>query len=131
MPQVEQPTPSDATSAQRRRHGRVVCEDLTSSLGEVVNLSASGMQVRGVAKPPMVGSRLTIRLDAPDGALFMGTVVQWTRRIGLFRFEVGLKFEPITPQLQVSLNRLARSASRNETIMPSVHALRQGSREEA
>ncbi|MBS0196002.1 MAG: PilZ domain-containing protein [Planctomycetes bacterium] len=125
---MEQTTPSEATSAQRRRHGRVLCEDLSSSLGEVVNLSASGMRVRGAEKPPKVGSRLTIRIDAPDGALFAGTVVQWTRRIGLFRFEVGLRFEPITPQLQVSLNRLARFACRNETIMPSVRALRQESR---
>jgi hypothetical protein len=57
-------------SNEQRRHGRVVCQDVECSIGEVQDLSASGMRVKTRYKLPDEGNVFVITLITPDGPRF-------------------------------------------------------------
>lgn len=105
-----------STDENLRRHGRVRCLDIMCSLGEVLDISASGAKLSIVGRPPSVTSIIVITIDGLDGPVnFEGQVV-WTRRRGLFKFEAGLEWKNLTPVMQHTLVRLARAASQNESV---------------
>lgn len=111
---------SIAAAAQRRRHGRVVCQGIDCALGPVQDLSASGMRVYALCKPPGVGTQFGMTLHTLDGPVDLGCTVAWIRRIGLNKHEVGLEFVDLPPFVRQSLARIARCASQNETVLPSL-----------
>lgn len=100
----------------KRGAGRVRCQDISCSLGEILDLSASGMRVKSAARIPRIGSAMTVIIGALDGEETVPCTVQWIRRRGWLHREVGLKFGPLSAKVAKSLCDLARAAAYNETL---------------
>jgi hypothetical protein len=93
-------------SRERRRSGRVRQQSLRSNLGQVLDVSATGMRTSkcwGMRVGTMVD--VTIRRHALNGAL-RGRIM-WSRRTGLFRHEIGVEFVEPDPNV---VHRLATIA---------------------
>jgi len=101
--------------AEQRRHGRVVCQDITCSIGDVQDLSASGMRVRTRYKLPEEGNVFVITLLTPDGPLAILSRVRWIKRVGLFAREAGLEFFDLGPKSKQVLQAMAGRAAYNES----------------
>jgi hypothetical protein len=88
----------------RRRHGRLEQESLVCDLGPILDLSATGMRIIARRLPKRefeaeiygIGVRLHIRGE-----------VRWSKRIGLMRFELGIRFIEPSCELTKQLTELA------------------------
>jgi hypothetical protein len=105
-------------AANYRRHGRLLCQDISCSLGAVLDISASGMRVRSGTKPPLSGQQLTLTLETLDACVLISATVVWSRRSGIFRHDVGLEFGELSKDVRSLLNQLARAAAYNESLVP-------------
>jgi hypothetical protein len=93
----------------RRRATRHKVDALECDLGEVLDLSSTGMRVACRGKPPIrIGQSGSIRLQTVSGAVPLTGRVAWLRRVGIRRFEVGVDFLNVTRQLGAALDDLAR-----------------------
>lgn len=110
--QPSRPTPPHLPPVNRRRHGRVRTLDVQCSLGEVVDISASGMRVCGRGKPVLPqGVATTITLATPAGMLAVDIGVAWVRRVGLRGWEMGLEFIAVTPDVIEGVRAVLRGAA--------------------
>lgn len=98
-------------AGEKRGFGRLRCDALESSLGEVLDLSSTGLRVK-------VGRRIDLKsgqeldLDLRLGELagsFKARVI-WVRKVGWRRTEAGVQFDAIDPQQRATLTRLATCA---------------------
>jgi len=106
----------DKASTNRRRHGRIMLQDIRSSLGPVVDLSASGMRVRTRCNLPKPGQKFFVTLHALESSITIQCTLQWVRRGGLFNHEAGIEFQLVPPDVRRALCDLARSAAYNENM---------------
>jgi hypothetical protein len=91
----------------RRRHGRVRCDGITCDLGDVIDVSASGLQVAvGRIQIPL-GTDLTLTLDGPDGPIQVRVIVLRCEKVGR-GFELGLKFHSLSREAARGLATIAR-----------------------
>jgi hypothetical protein len=88
----------------RRRSGRLPQELLTSNIGDVVDISAGGMRVHCWRLPP---KRIRISLQGYELPGPLNGTLAWSRRIGLFRHEVGMHFIDVSPELAEYLSQIA------------------------
>ncbi len=105
----------------RRAHGRVMCEMVTCSLGEVLDACAAGLRVRS-AKPYEFanGDIVVFTINGEDKPLeFKGRVI-WTKKRGIRRFEMGLSFIELTSECREALAQLAQGAAFNTTFFTSM-----------
>lgn len=115
-----------------RRHGRVRCQDIACSLGELMDLSASGMRVRlpamGIVDRAEQGDELTVTLQGLDGPIRLLCRVVWSRKVGIgwgrSRREVGLVFLEVGERERRGLSLLGRAAASNETILDDIDRFR-------
>jgi hypothetical protein len=86
------------------------------SLGQVLDLSASGMRVHVQGKPPCgVGQRVTVMLEG-DGRSFPVVLRPvWIRSSGWRACEMGCCFEDVDEDTRVRLVALMRASVRNLT----------------
>lgn len=106
-----------AKGPNNRRHGRVKCQDLSCTLGEVLDLSASGMRVRRAGNPIVrKGERFSMTVQTLDGPMLAPVEVTWIRKTGWRRHEVGLSFIEIGAALSAALATMARSSAHNEVF---------------
>lgn len=97
---------------ERRGKGRVRCDLLLSTLGEIVDLSASGLRVRTRGSQSLqINDVIYLKLSAPEEELLVKVQVVWTRRTGFRKHEVGMHFLNPSPQLQSKLIQIARVAA--------------------
>jgi len=102
----------------RRRHGRIRCELVSCSLGRVLDVSASGVRVRGKGRPSIrVDDHVTMTLSCPAGEVVALLRCARLQRAGLFGFEAGLEFVQPTPELRRMLSFIAQTNSAAETIV--------------
>jgi hypothetical protein len=102
----------------RRRHGRVKCPGVKSSLGDVLDVSASGCKVQSRGRPAArVGEivRINIRPIASEPFEAYARVV-WFQKVGLFRYHTGLCFEHITPEVRRGLASIASTAVMHDGV---------------
>ncbi len=98
----------DASWRQRKAH-RYDGETVRCALGEIADLSSTGMRVICDGKPPVrTGGVMPIRLKFSDGSLEVGTQVRWCKRRGLKRYEIGLQFIQLKPGMAKVLEAIAR-----------------------
>lgn len=98
----------------RRRHGRVRCDDLRCSLGTVLDLSASGARVRTTGRRlPEKGRRVAISIHGDESTIHLQARVVRATRTGLLHGEVALEFVDVTPEIHAELLRLARGVMPN------------------
>jgi len=93
----------------RRRHGRVKCPGVKSSLGPVLDVSASGCKIQSRGRlGARVGEvvRLTIHPLTSEPFEAYARVV-WFQKVGLMRVHTGLCFEHISPEVRRGLAAIA------------------------
>jgi hypothetical protein len=97
----------------RRRTGRVALEAVVCELGTVRDLSATGMRV--ITRRPPKGA-FTLHVRGLDSEVEIDGRVAWAKRIGLFRFEVGVKFINVSEDQAQKLTRMGMT-NRRRTMM--------------
>jgi len=101
----------------RRRHGRVRCGDTRCTLGEVLDLSASGVRVLVRGRVRLKKDSVTpMLLEMGDNVVPVKARVVWISRAGWFRHTAGLQFVDVTPEQRAKLIQLAQVAWNNEYI---------------
>jgi hypothetical protein len=107
---------NEAKRSELRRHGRVLCQEIRCSVGDVLDLSASGMRVRTRFRLPDGGESFVVTVESPDGPIAILCRVRWLKRVGIFMREAGLEFFEVGPKSRAILNELARRSAYNETF---------------
>ena len=102
--------PNPSHQDPRRAAPRHVTDVVTCPLGELLDLSGTGMRVkvgRGSALKP--GQVLPIKLATPSGSVSVQVQVMWRKRRGWRGgAEAGLRFVGVTPGQSVALATIAR-----------------------
>lgn len=107
-PWKKNPEPGDA-SWRKRKANRYGGETVQCALGEILDVSASGMRVMCNGKPPvMQGGVMPVKLCFSDGSLPVSVQVRWCKRRGLKRYEIGLQFIQLKPGVEKVLEAIAR-----------------------
>jgi hypothetical protein len=111
------PIPTVFEGSNARRAGRVRLSSVGCTLGEVLDLSATGLRLRAARRPDYpAGAELNVQLEGVDGPFKVRCRVAWVKRAGLRRHEVGLEFIDPDAATRRSLADLARTAPSNETF---------------
>ncbi|HEB61413.1 MAG TPA: hypothetical protein ENJ06_06270 [Phycisphaeraceae bacterium] len=91
----------------RRRHTRKTPQGVSCDLGELIDLSNSGIRLSSKHKPGLqIGELTTLNLSAPDGSLRLRAHLVWLKRISLRRFEMGFTFINVRADVAVQLDSL-------------------------
>ncbi len=101
----------DLAEGERRRHGRLRCEETACCVGQVTDLSASGMRVQRRGRPIMdVGDELQISVhpDAGEPAITLTARVVWIERAGFRKHIYGMEFADLDDDQKRQLGELAR-----------------------
>lgn len=107
-PWSKQPEPGDASWRQRKAN-RYGGETVNCALGEILDVSASGMRVMCEGKPPVKEDGvISLKLCFSDGALQVASQVRWCKRRGLKRYEIGLEFIQLKSGTEKVLEAIAR-----------------------
>lgn len=103
--------------ANQRRHGRVRCQDIHCTIGTVEDLSVSGLRVSGKGRVPVqLGDTFSITIHTLDGPMLAPVRVAWVSKLRWRRFEIGMMFCEVGPELSRALCSIARRAAHNETL---------------
>lgn len=102
---------SDRSDGQNnRKGGRLRCELIACDLGDVLDMSRTGMRVKGKRSPGVKpGECYSITITGPGAKLTIGTRVVWVKKSGLFHSEVGLEFTEIPEHAEGAFKALVRS----------------------
>jgi hypothetical protein len=98
--------------SNKRRHGRIRCEDVECTLGSVLNVSASGLLVRTGLRAPKAGSVIALQVRTFDGGFDVQAQVAWSKMDGLLNRQIGLEFIDLPPDGQRVLLNVVRGAAR-------------------
>lgn len=105
----------------RRKHGRVVCEMVSCSLGEVLDACAAGVRVRaGKENEYRTGDIVVFTITGEDRPLTFKGRVMWKKRRGIRRHEMGIQFIELSELNRQALVQLARGAVFNTTFFTSL-----------
>jgi hypothetical protein len=99
----------------------VKCPGVKSSLGDVLDVSASGCKVKSRGRlAARVGEvvRITIRPMTSEPFEAYARVV-WFQKVGMFQVHTGLCFEHITPEVRQGLAAIAATAVRHDGVWHS------------
>ena len=103
--------PGPPSRDNRRRHGRIRARELRTRLGEVADLSASGMRVIcNQPEPPELQSIVQLELRHPEGCLPVKARVVWIKHPPAGQTELGLIFEDVNASTAAGLVAIARLA---------------------
>ena len=94
----------------RRKLPRHATDAVTCEIGQILDLSGSGMRVGIKGRCPFkVGKTLPVKLKTPNGTLPVTLRAVWRRRTGLLGgYQVGFAFVGIKPAQSVALATIAR-----------------------
>ncbi len=99
--------PTDIGDDPRRADPRHATESVTCLLGELLDISSSGMRVRCQGKPPFaVGGVSTVKLSFQGGHLHVTVQERWRRRSGWRAYQLGLKFVNTSPNVMAAIDSL-------------------------
>ncbi|MBL8876436.1 MAG: PilZ domain-containing protein [Phycisphaerae bacterium] len=121
-----------------RKFGRVVCQFVGTSLGDVVDMSAGGMRITTPTSiTPKIDDVVTVKLVGISNVVFVRCRVAWVKAaskrkwtanllklIGGTRSEIGLQFVDLTPEARQVISEIGAAAGRNETIRPDIEKFR-------
>ena len=112
-------TPTVEIRSDRRRAGRLRTEDLRSTLGQVYDLSSTGVGVvRRGRKIGSIGDGVMIRLSYLDHDLIVSCRIMRIERLGFRRHRYGLQFVEVSPEAQATICRLARDCADKKLFEP-------------
>ncbi|MBY0112066.1 MAG: PilZ domain-containing protein [Phycisphaerales bacterium] len=121
-----------------RRFGRVVCQFVDSSLGEVTDMSAGGMRLLTLrAVPPLVDDVVAVELVGVSGVANVTCRIAWVSEahpdgwaaklkslIGGKRYVLGLEFVNLSDEARQIINEVGSAAGKNEVIRPDIERFR-------
>jgi hypothetical protein len=104
------PQPDPRATTNKRRTGRLVCEELVSNFGPVVDLSSEGCRViQGRLGGAPVGARVRLRLEGYDTCVTVAAQVMRRRGRGPLKTEIGIRFLDLSPEQKDAVTALART----------------------
>lgn len=93
----------------RRASLRHPTETLSCLLGDVIDISATGVRIRCQGKPPFSsGAVSTIKLSFKGGKLAVSVQERWRKRRCLRGYEIGLKFVNTSPNVTAAIESLVK-----------------------
>lgn len=104
------PAPGPAVDTPERRDAeRFATTVLTCILGDVVDLSVTGMRVSGKQPPPVPeGMLFEFELESPtDAVTVVGRLVRVAKRKPT-GYDIGIEFQRLTPETRAAIESLAR-----------------------
>ncbi len=108
----------EARGDERRRHGRLKTADTESTLGQVVDISASGMRiVRKGSLPVQQGEKFRIDITIDQEVLAVDVVIRRVTKMGRRKFEFGIEFINLDDTGRRQLAYLARTAATSARAM--------------
>lgn len=116
---------SDAPN--HRKHGRVRCQGILCSFGEVLDMSASGLRVLSAIRPPPVDQVVNITIQTLEGPVIVEARVIWSRKASFFKREIGMRFVNLLPSAAAALSRVGSAAAFNESVRQDVERFRRSS----
>src|SRR5688572_23729885 len=90
----------------RRRTGRLQQEMLSCNIGDVLDISAGGMRVLSRQNVP---ERIQVFLNGYQLPGKLIAELAWTKKVGLRKLEVGLRFVDVSPEVAQTLTAIAAS----------------------
>lgn len=106
-------------AVNHRKNGRFRCELLECSLGEVRDLSPTGMRViRKARKPMKVGKVRRLKVCSLFGTIRLRAKVVWSHMSAERINELGLTFLDITPDQAEAIKEAAYCSSVRRTLGP-------------
>ena len=103
---VDQENGTQPDARSRRKFGRVRQVTLTCNLGTIIDICADGMRVR-CRRKPRINKPVVIKLKRFDLPGTLIAVPVWSKRLGLFSHEVGLRFETADAEVVQRLTSIA------------------------
>ncbi len=104
--------------AERRRQGRIPCEDLRCNLGKVFDLSAEGARVLVRRfKAPLVGRHISVEVKGYGISVTLDARIMRSTRIAFGQHDVGLKFDNLTVSQRQIICDLVRTHSVRYSIV--------------
>ncbi|WP_432799969.1 DnaJ domain-containing protein [Poriferisphaera sp. WC338] len=96
--------------ACRRNAPRHAAAGIQCQLGQILDLSATGMRVecKGAKSPVKPGQTGNIQLEHQNKKIKLNAQARWVKRKGLFKHEVGLKFIDQSSQSKQILSDIAQ-----------------------
>lgn len=90
----------------------MLCEGITSSHGDVVNISSGGVKLRRRGKALALGEEIDLELKGAEISATVRARVVWARQTGLFgrSCEVGLSFVDLSEAQARALTDVLREA---------------------
>lgn len=103
--------------SERRRHGRLRCEELTCNVGQIRDLSASGMQVfRKGGAIAKLGDEMQIVIEYLDSSMAVDVKTVRADKLGFRKHLFGFEFIHLTDEQKSRLGALARVAADRRTL---------------
>jgi hypothetical protein len=116
-PRKQVPRDVQMSVTNARRHGRVRVETVMSSMGPLLDVSASGCRVCCKNRPNFeIGDTVVVEIHGVDGPFQIDVRIAWIRKIGWFKHEAGLEFQNTTAAARAHLANLARTALITESL---------------
>jgi len=113
--------PKHETIDEHRRMGRLMCEMVKCSLGEVMDVSASGLRIRGRKVPKRYQKEpIRLRIGGATGKVSIMAKIVWSKRVGLRCYETGLELIEASDELRQSLRDIVYGSTGNTTFYSSV-----------
>ena len=101
---------------RRAGGGRINRAPAKCSLGKVLDISATGMRLRGSGIQPRKQQLNLFTLECSHGVYQMVGQVAWTKRLNWVNFDMGVNFLELTPEAAQGLNAIVRDALGDMTI---------------
>ena len=89
---------------ESRGSGRATTHRITCSLGQVADISATGMRVVSRGKLNVAEDEvIPLTMHTPSGLIALSAQVIWIMKTGIIRHEIGFRFVDITPRALANL----------------------------
>ncbi len=109
----------DAAGSTVPRRGRVTIEMARCTLGEIINVSPTGVRVgfKGARSAiPKENALFSMEMQTPDGLVTVPARIVWVKRTGFRKFDIGIEFGETDPATVAKLRQLATMAGRSLVI---------------
>ena len=108
--------PEEKDDSNRRRAGRFMADRVHTSVGEILDISSTGMRIYSKFLAPAPNKLMEVTIKVHDGQIKVVGQVVWVRTIGLMAREFGFEFYGLDPIARDAVGDLARAAANNTHI---------------
>ena len=99
---------ADSDETNQRNAGRIVTERVKTNLGQMLDVSTTGMRLYSPFFAPSQSKILEMIVSGPDGKFTLVGRVVWVRKLGLFAREFGFEFYGLDEHAREGIATIAR-----------------------